>query len=102
MADRTKEEEIKKPATEIKLSDTQCRGNIYKVYPSFHEALIGAGYQSKPWQRPQCPPGYWEKKSNRVDAIKFLVSNSNKPLSEIGWKDFRNFRLESLLVLYYN
>lgn len=61
----------------------------------YRNALIEAGYDIPPKKRR--PNGCWNKKRNRVNAVKDLVKKLNKPVDLITKNDFKRNNLYSLI-----
>jgi predicted FMN-binding regulatory protein PaiB len=55
----------------------------------------------KPWEMIQTPHGFYEKKENRIAAVKWLVDKLNKDPRDLTQKDFHKNRLRGVLP-YYN
>jgi len=56
----------------------------------------------KPWEMINTPIGFYEKKENRIAAVKWLVNKLNKDPRDLTAEDFDNNRLGGLLDGYYN
>jgi len=82
--------------------DSGLTGVLVKYNGSPGAALEDAGYRVEPLKRKYIPHGYWNKKENRVKVIRDMVEKLNKPMKNITYKDFKDFRLLGLLTSRYN
>lgn len=64
-------------------------------------ALKEAGYEIEPWEMSITPRGFYEKRENRISAIRWLVKKLGKNLRDITQKDFNDNGLLGLLEWYY-
>jgi hypothetical protein len=91
-----------KPITELTQRDLTKLGfgGIMGRTKSFYNALREAGYEIDPLKMVKVPQDYWNKKENRVNAVKKLVEGLNKPITELTKKDFYNANGVGLLSKY--
>ncbi len=54
----------------------------------------------KPWEMIQTPRGFYEKKENRIAAVKWLVEKLNKDPRDLTVEDFNKNRLRGVLPYY--
>ncbi|HID71128.1 MAG TPA: hypothetical protein EYP29_00075 [Thermoplasmata archaeon] len=89
-------EKLNKPVDEIKKKDFHAH-HLSSVLNFYHgsvaKALLEAGFQRKKIKKED---GYWEKKENRVEEVRALVSRLGKSPDEIKKKDFFDNHLTML------
>jgi len=73
----------------------QCEGSPFKAVS---EAFPGLGI--KAWEMSMTPMGFFEKKENRVAAVKWLAEKLNKDPRDLAIDDFRSNRLRGLIDHY--
>ncbi len=101
-------EKLDKPIAEITQRDFTNGGllgllsSMKYYFGSPFLALKEAGYDIKEWEMKQTPRGFWDKRENRVKAIKWLVEKLDKPIAEITQRDFTNGGLSGLIQKYYS
>ncbi|MDI6917917.1 MAG: hypothetical protein QMC80_09010 [Thermoplasmatales archaeon] len=93
---------LRKPAHEITLNDFVNNGlsNLARKVGSHRKALREAGYNIEYHKKKTKPSGYWNKKENRIKAVKEMVEKIGKPPSDITWNDFIRNGLSGLLAKY--
>ncbi len=72
---------------------------LYHYNNSPWEALRDAGYHIHPWEMKHFPITIWKHKQNRIDAVKWLLSKTNKRPEDITYNDFQKNRLTKLLLI---
>ena len=78
------------------------RGNTFSI---IDEAFPN---KFKPWEITMIPYGYWDKKENRIDAIKWLIEkklnfyNDEDVYSNLNIKNFSDNGLNGLIQNYYS
>ena len=75
----------------------QCEGSPFKAVS---EAFPGLGI--KAWEMSMTPMGFFEKKENRVAAVKWLAEKLNKEPRDLTKDVFLCNRLTGLLYYHYN
>jgi hypothetical protein len=92
-----------KELTSNKLKERGLRGVLRyygnSIFNIVDELMDGRTYRV--WQvRMSVPYGYWRKRSNRINALKWLLSATKKHAWELTGVDFNRLRLGGLLNCY--
>jgi hypothetical protein len=95
-----------KKAREIKSDDFDANGLAALVCGHYggspYAALRDAGFKMKPWEMASAPDGTWEKKENRVEAIRWMAGRLGKKAREITFDDFVGNGFSGLVDHYGN
>ena len=94
-------EQTKKEPAQLSRKDFLSRnlGTLVRTH-GIYGLVTEAGYELKPWEMRVAPKGTWNKRKNRVEAIKRLVAKTRKKPSNITKEDFIDGGLRTLVVKY--
>ncbi|MEW5996494.1 MAG: hypothetical protein AB1657_02775 [Candidatus Micrarchaeota archaeon] len=81
-------------------NDNGLRAVLRYYGDSPHKALVDAGFDVKPWEMSITPRGFFGKRENRIEAIKWLVGKLRKKPEEVITDDFGENGLNSLIHYY--
>jgi len=62
-----------------------------------HRLLTEAGYDLTPWECNRASPNTWNKKENRIAAVKWVLAKTRKEPAQLTRKDFLSRNLGSLV-----
>jgi len=98
-------EKLKKDPRDLTVEDfnkNRLRG-VLPYYGNSPYAAVNEAYPElniKPWEMIQTPRGFYEKKENRIAAVKWLVEKLNKDPRDLTVEDFNKNRLRGVLPYY--
>ncbi|MCK4319657.1 hypothetical protein KAW38_03745 [Candidatus Micrarchaeota archaeon] len=81
--------------------DNRLTGLLNHYNGSPYLAIKEVHPEIKEWEMKTTPISFYDKKENRVKAIKWLIEKLNKDPRDVTWNDFRDNRLGGLLVGHY-
>lgn len=81
--------------------DNRLGGLLHYYNGSPYLAIKDVHPEIKEWEMKTTPYSFYDKKENRIKAIKWLIKKLNKDPRDITQKDFEDNRLNGLLSGYY-
>ncbi|MCK4319655.1 hypothetical protein KAW38_03735 [Candidatus Micrarchaeota archaeon] len=83
--------------------DNRLGGLLVNHYNNSPHFVVKELYpEIKEWEMSCTPHGFYDKKENRIKAIKWLIEKLNKNPRDITYHDFPDNRLGGLLIKHYN
>lgn len=99
-------EDLNKKPNDIKGSDfkkAKLMGMLHHYYNASPYEAVNDAYPElnlRPWQMKKTPNGFWKKKKNRVEAVKWLMDLLKKKPKDLELKDFTENGFAGLIKYY--